>query len=109
MNEVRLASTIIALIGVITWTRFFIRSKEERFLSIAPLTFVFHVLLFDIVMIYREELATSIKFLGDVTLINLWSSVIHIHGLIVITGLGLFLAWSNQLWKQLINTYFQSS
>ena len=67
---------ILAITGSICWLIWAIRNKQIWGYSVAPLSYLTHILVFTVCRLFEDSV--------DVVFLNRWSSFIQVHSLIVL-------------------------
>jgi hypothetical protein len=80
---VSLATVAIALLGLVVWVIYAIRSKYDRRRSVGYIIWLGHLLIFGLARLSFDPGHQRAGF-------ELWSSTIRIHGIIQVTSDGLF-------------------
>lgn len=76
----RLTALLLSIVGFILWFRWMIRDCELRLIAIGPITWLINMTLF--------YLARQFGVVSDPVTLNLWSSAIHIHALLLLIAAG---------------------
>jgi hypothetical protein len=85
ISILRIIITILIIITIIGWSYFYRKFREPA--AIAPLTWLVNILAF---YLYRFYTLSNLAQ-GNLNLLNLWSSILHLHGVILLL-FGAFIA-----------------
>lgn len=80
----RLVIVLTSAAASVIWMRFAMTNRRYRLATIAPLTWLLHVLIFYAAREYG---------LVDAAALNVWSNAIRLHAVILCAGLGLVVSW----------------
>ena len=87
-HQLQIISLTLALAGIAGWVLWGICTKKYWLFVITAVSWLAHVVIFYIVAIWRYD--------NGITVLNStmtqWSSVIKLHGVVLLTGCGLILA-----------------
>ena len=82
-DTLRLIILVLSIVGFFVWVRWLVRDCALRWIAIAPLSWLINLTAFYLVR--QLELPVPIMTL------NLWSSAIQLHGLILLIAAGVTL------------------
>ena len=88
IEELQVVNACIAFIGLLIWVIWAAKNKAGRLYAIAPITWLLHSMVFYTLIFLRNfaDMTFAINFTS-------WSSVLRLHAVILICGIGLLMVW----------------
>lgn len=83
VDVLRITILVCSIAGIAVWIRWWHVSCSMRWIAIAPLTW-----LVDLMAFYTVR---QFSIVTDITVLNLWSSAVHLHALILLIAAGALL------------------
>jgi hypothetical protein len=82
MRTIQVISFVLAMAGTLGWLIWAVRHRSKWRYAIPPLSWLAHVVLYYACVLFGDLPAV---------MVNLWSSAVRLHAVILITSVGLFL------------------